>query len=99
MDAHPGLAPGKSVLRTDDSTTLSCARLLRNGETNGICTRTTAFTEPDADSYIMVSIWILRPGSIGIVSFTRGVSRGCGTTEEFFESGAPAEVAEGNSGG
>jgi len=47
----------------------------------------------------MVSIWILRPGSIGIVSFTRGVSRGCGTTEEFFESGAPAEVAEGNSGG
>src|SRR5205809_570306 len=27
MDAHPGLAPGKSVLRTDGSTILPCARL------------------------------------------------------------------------
>ena len=27
MDAHPGLAPGSSVLRTDGSTTLPCARL------------------------------------------------------------------------
>ena len=27
MEAHPGLAPGSSVLRTDGSTTLPCARL------------------------------------------------------------------------
>ena len=37
MDAHPGLAPGNSVLQTDGSTTLPCARFL-SGVTAGICT-------------------------------------------------------------
>jgi hypothetical protein len=55
MERAPGLAPGKSgfaIRRLDD---FGIARI-ENGETNGIRTRTTAFTEPDADSYIMVSI-------------------------------------------
>ncbi len=34
MDAHPGLAPGSSVLQTDGSTTLPCARL-RMGRPTG----------------------------------------------------------------
>ena len=55
MDARPGLAPGKSVLQTDGSTPLPCARF-ESGEANGIRTRTTAFTEPDAADYIMASI-------------------------------------------
>jgi hypothetical protein len=73
MDAHPGLAPGNSVLQTNGSTTLPCARFEKSGETNGIRTRTAAFTEPYADSYIMVSIGSSGRRRPGMVSFTRGV--------------------------
>ena len=55
MDARPGLAPGSSVLQTDGSTPLPCARFL-SGVTAAVRTRTTAFTEPDAADYIMASI-------------------------------------------
>ena len=47
MDAHLGLAPGKSVLQTDDST-LHHVRDEMVGLTNGTRTRTAAFTGRDA---------------------------------------------------
>ena len=49
MDAHPGLAPDNSVLQTDGSTTLPCARFL-NGVTAGIRTRIFWFTARNSDS-------------------------------------------------
>ena len=49
MDAHPGLAPGNSVLQTDGSTTLPCARIL-SGVTAGIRTRIFWFTARNSDS-------------------------------------------------
>ena len=47
MEAHPGLAPGNSVLQTDGSTTLPYAPQ-KIGEINGGRTRTAAFTKPNA---------------------------------------------------
>jgi hypothetical protein len=55
MERAPGLAPGKSGFAIRRLDGFGIARM-ENGETNGTRTRTTAFTEPDADSYIMVSI-------------------------------------------
>ena len=49
MDAHPGLAPGNSVLQTDGSTTLPCARCC-DGVTAGIRTRIFWFTARNSDS-------------------------------------------------
>ena len=49
MDARPGLAPGNSVLQTDGSTTLPCARFV-SGVAAGICTRIFWFTARDSDS-------------------------------------------------
>ena len=62
MDAHPGLAPGSSVLRTDGSTTLPCARF-ENGEADGCRPRSAIFTGSNAGCYITASILkaILRP--------------------------------------
>ena len=48
MEAHPGLAPGKSVLQTDGSTTLPCAPESKVGRSVGLAPHTTAFTEPNA---------------------------------------------------
>jgi hypothetical protein len=50
-----GRAPGRSVLQTDGSTTLPCARR-KWGDQVGLAPHTTAFTEPDANSYIIISI-------------------------------------------
>jgi len=55
MDAHPGLAPGSSVLQTDGSTTLPCARI-ENGEADGCCPRSAIFTGSNAGCYITASI-------------------------------------------
>ena len=48
VDARPGLAPGNSVLQTDGSTTLPCARC--DGVTAGIRTRIFWFTARNSDS-------------------------------------------------
>ena len=55
MDAHPGLAPGASVLQADGST-LRHVRDLKAGLTNRTCTGTAAFTGRDANCYNMVNI-------------------------------------------
>ena len=51
----PDLHRVRNGLQPLASSALACARF-EDGETNGIRTRATAFTEPDADSYIMASI-------------------------------------------
>ncbi len=58
VEAHPGLAPGKSVLQTDGSTALPCApRSCESGETSGIRTRHDGFHRAECCCYIMISIW------------------------------------------
>ena len=47
MERAPGLAPGKSGFASRRLDDFGIARV-KVGETNGIRTRTTAFTEPDA---------------------------------------------------
>ena len=59
MDARPGLAPGKSVLQTDGSTTLPCARI--NWGVQRDLHPHNGFHRAGYCSYIMASIWILRP--------------------------------------
>lgn len=56
VDAHPGLAPGVSVLQADGST-LRHVRDLKPGLTNRTRTGTAAFTGRDANCYNMVNIW------------------------------------------
>lgn len=56
LERAPGLAPGKSGFAIRRFVCFGIARM-KGGETSGIHTRTTAFTEPDAARYIMVSIW------------------------------------------
>lgn len=63
VEAHPGLAPGKSVLQTDGSTALPCAPRSESGETSGIRTRHDGFHRAECCCYIMISIWKVDPAA------------------------------------
>lgn len=74
MDAHPGLAPGSSVLQTDGSTTLLCARL-RMGSPTGAAPaqRSSQDRMPAVTSRPPFEKRSSGRRCPGMVSFTRGV--------------------------
>lgn len=96
MDARPGLAPGISVLRTDGSTTLPCARL-PNGVAAGICTRTFWFTARDSDSlsygHSFFLVWKSDP-PVGAAPTWSALRERCiaGLCHGGIENGAPTRI-------
>ena len=56
MERAPGLAPGKSGFASRRLDDFGIARVLRDGETDGCCPRSTIFTGSNAGYYITASI-------------------------------------------